>query len=81
MDVAGSAVGIASLGIQICQGLLSYYDGWQSHHSDIGRTFNSIDDLNRTLVLLIASLSEEELDKERRDGVKKCLHSCEIGPC
>jgi hypothetical protein len=26
MDVAGTAVGIASLGIQVCQGLLSYYD-------------------------------------------------------
>jgi hypothetical protein len=26
MDVAGSAVGITSLGIQTCQGLLSYYN-------------------------------------------------------
>lgn len=26
MDVAGSAVGIALLGIQICQGLMTYYD-------------------------------------------------------
>ena len=67
MDVAGSAVGIASLGIQICQGLLSYYDDWKGYHSDISSTYESIDDLSRTLILLKASLHNDELDEEKKD--------------
>ncbi|KAL9084611.1 MAG: hypothetical protein Q9165_007966 [Trypethelium subeluteriae] len=77
MDVAGSAVGIASLGIQICQGLLSYYDIWKGYHSDISSTYESIDDLSRTLTLLEASLHNDELDKEKKDRVKSCLRLCE----
>ena len=77
MDVASSAVGIASLGIQVCQGLLSYYDAWKSFNSDISSTYNSIDDLHRTLISLKGSLDSDELDEERKDRVKRCLHSCE----
>ena len=67
MDVASSAVGIVSLGVQVCQGLLSYYDGWKSFSSDISSTYNSIDDLSRTLALLKALLDNNELDGEKRD--------------
>ena len=77
MDVAGSAVGIASLGIQVCQGLLSYYDGWKSFNLDISSTYDSIDDLSRTLALLTASLDSDDLDEEKKDRVKRCLHLCE----
>ena len=77
MDVAGSAVGIASLGIQICQGLLSYYDAWRGYDSDVRSAYDSIDDLSRTLALLKASLDSDELDEERKNRVKRCLHSCE----
>lgn len=76
MDV-GSAVSIASLGIQICQGLLSYYDGWKNYKSDIGDACNSIADLSRTLILLKASLNDGHLDEERTERVKRCIQSCE----
>ena len=78
-DVAGSAIGIASLGIQICRGLLSYYDGWKSSTSDIGSAYASIADLSKTLTLLVASLEREQLDEERTEQVKSCLQSCESG--
>ena len=77
MEVAGSAVGISSLGIQVCQGLLTYYDAWKSFDSDISSTYDSIDDLSRTLISLKTSLNSEELDKEKRERVKRCLQSCE----
>ena len=77
MDVAGSAVGIASLGIQICQGLLSYYDAWRGYNSDVRSTYDSIYDLSRTLASLKAALDSDELDEEKKDRVKRCLHSCE----
>ena len=77
MDVAGSPVGIASLGIQICQGLLSYYHSWRDYDADVSSAYDTVDDLSRTLALLKASLDSDELDEEEKDRVKRCLHSCE----
>jgi ankyrin repeat domain-containing protein 50 len=77
MDVAGSAVGLASLGIQVCQGLVSYYDAWKSFNSDVSSTYDSIDDLSRTLALLKSSLDNDELDEEKKERVKECVRSCE----
>ena len=76
MDVVGSAVGIASLGIQICQGLLTYYDGWKDYKSDIGSAYDSVADLSRTLILLQASLDDGQLDIERTERAKRCIQSC-----
>ena len=33
---AAGAVGVISLGIQVCQGLVSYCNAWKSHDKDIG---------------------------------------------
>jgi len=77
MDVASSAVGIASIGIQICQALLAYYEDWKSYHSDIISTYDSINDLGRTLVLLRGSLNDDAIDEERKNRVKTSLRLCE----
>lgn len=79
MEVAGSAVGIASLGIQTCQALLSYYDTWKDYKSDIGSAYGSIADLGRTLILLKDSLNRGDLDQARVERVQRCLQSCETG--
>lgn len=76
MEVAGTAVGIVSLGIQVCQGLLSYYDSWKSYDSDISSTYNAITDLSKTLTLLKTTL-QRETDKERVRRVRVCMKDCE----
>jgi hypothetical protein len=76
MEVAGTAVGIASLGIQVCQGLLFYYDSWKSYGSDISSTYNAIIDLSRTLILLKTTL-QQQVDKERVGRVGTCVNNCE----
>ncbi|KAG9201031.1 hypothetical protein G6514_006411 [Epicoccum nigrum] len=48
----GTAVGVASLGIQVCQGLLKYYNDWKSHGDDIREVYTAIFDLNKTFQLL-----------------------------
>ena len=50
--VAGSAVGVISLGIQVCQGLLTYYDSWKGCHQDIENTSRSVASLTETLELV-----------------------------
>jgi hypothetical protein len=72
----GTAVGIASFGIQICQGLLSYYDAWKGYDSDISSAYTSITDLSKTLTLLISSLRRGNIDNERAERVQTCLQSC-----
>ena len=51
-EVAGSAVGVISLGIQVCQGLKSYYDNWTSFDDDIAHLHAKIDGLRDTLEIL-----------------------------
>ena len=75
MDL-GTAVGIASFGIQICQGLLSYYDAWKGYDSDISGAYESITDLSKTLHLLVGSLQRGTVDNERAERVQTCLQSC-----
>jgi hypothetical protein len=76
MDVAGTAVGIASLGIQVCQGLLSYYDAWKAYDPDISSTYSAITDLNKTLTILKSTL-QHGLEEERAGRVRTCVKDCE----
>jgi hypothetical protein len=75
MDVAGSAVGIASLGIQVCQGLLSYYDAWKSYDSDISSTYDAVTDVRDTLKTLETILQQEQ-DTDRVRKVGTCVNNC-----
>jgi hypothetical protein len=77
MEVAGSAVGIASLGIQVCQGLLSYYHDWRSYHDDIISACDKVGSLERTLTLLRESLNQPSLDAKRKARVQASLLSCD----
>lgn len=76
MDAAGTAVGVASLGIQVCQGLLSYYDDWKTYDADISSTYSAINDLSKTLTLLKSTL-QQEVDEKKAGRVRTCVKSCE----
>jgi hypothetical protein len=76
MEVAGTAVGIASLGIQVCQSLLSYYDAWKSYDTDVSSTYDAITDLSKTFTMLKTTL-QQEIDQERVGQVDTCVQSCE----
>ena len=77
MPVESRMPGVASLGIQICQGLLAYYDAWRGYDSDVSNAYDSIEDLSKTLASLQGSLASDDLDEEKKDRVKRCVHSCE----
>jgi hypothetical protein len=77
MEAVGTAVGIASVGIQVCQGLISYYGDWKGYFSDIRSTYDAITDLSKTLKLLESTLGRGDLEKERAEQVDICLQRCE----
>lgn len=80
--VAGSAVGVISLGIQVCQGLLAYYDSWKGCHQDIETTSKSIASLSEILerVSRVAgnqSNEGEAVDKQVNKIAIQCLANIE----
>lgn len=77
MEVVGSAVGIASLGIQVCQSLLSYYDEWKDYHSDIRDTSSCIEDLGKTFAKLKVLLQDPGRNDEESRAATIRLQSCE----
>ena len=76
MEVVSSAVGIPSLGIQVCQSLLSYYDSWKGCNADITTAYECIDDLCKTFKLLEQTHGQQGLDPARSERVEQCLGSC-----
>ena len=76
--VAGSAVGVISLGIQVCQGLLKYYDSWKGCHQDIENTSKSIASLTETLELVSKVVRNkkgqgEPVEEQITSIVARCL--------
>ncbi|KAL9122532.1 MAG: hypothetical protein Q9187_000914 [Circinaria calcarea] len=56
VSAAGTAVGVVSVGIQVCQGLLSYYAAWKSYSGDITHLYSKIDGFKSTLENLETTL-------------------------
>jgi len=79
LSVAGTAVGIASLGIQVCQGLLQYYASWKSYNEDITTTFELIESFEKTLVLLCKAINRLDPSPELLQQVAGCINDCKSG--
>ncbi|KAJ0413081.1 hypothetical protein BJY00DRAFT_320136 [Aspergillus carlsbadensis] len=51
-SITGSAVGVVSLGLTICQGLLAYYGPYKSFHEEINEVASRVQSLNSLLTTL-----------------------------
>lgn len=72
LGVAGSVVGIVSLGIQVTQGLLKYYGSWKDQDSDISDMCASLDSLWETLKILSNTIQPPaRFDKAIKDSVEE----------
>jgi hypothetical protein len=79
MDAGGAAVGVASLGIQLCQGILTYYHDWRSCYDDISTAYEKVSVLKETFAQLKNSLHDPFLDDARKMITHRCLISCQKG--
>lgn len=59
----GTIIGITSLGLQVCQGLLSYYKGFKESGEDIVELCKSLEHSKKGLELL-----QNNLDRLQQDG-------------
>ena len=79
ISVTGTAVGVASLGIQVCQGLLQYYTSWKGYKQDITTTYECIENFERTLLLLGRAIDQTKPSPDVLQQVAKCIIACTGG--
>ncbi|KAK6081885.1 hypothetical protein SCUP515_02664 [Seiridium cupressi] len=71
LSVAGSAVGIISLGIQVAQSLHDYYTSIQSQYSDITHTIRKLKSLQELLDRLKGQVQDRRFRADEKDLIKK----------
>ena len=79
LDVAAGAIGIVSFGIQVCQGLLEYYNSWKEYHERTSATRTSMSDLVKTLEVIQRVMNGTPLAPDVFLRVKQSLHTCQEG--
>ncbi len=72
LGVAGSVVGIISLGLQISQGLMKYYGSWSDQDNVVSDMFASLKGLLETLMILSKAIQPPAIfDKITKDNVEE----------
>ena len=82
MEVVGAAsavAGLCSLGIEICQGLLAFYQSWKFAEQDVAKTYGSIETLGRTLILIKEILEGNDFKPEHVQNVEKSVLAAQQG--
>jgi ankyrin repeat domain-containing protein 50 len=79
LGVASGVAGLVSLGIELCQGLLEYYNSWKDAESEIATTCSSIEDLTKILLLVKSTLDNQGLKPEIVVKIHDSIALCEGG--
>ncbi len=79
MEVASAAVGIVSLALQVCQGLLTYYDSWKDYDDEVAATRRSLESLQKIFIQLKATLDRHVFAADVRALVEQSVSSCDEG--
>ena len=74
MDLAGSTVGIASLGIQVCGSLIAYHESYRDYSNDLAVTYKAITQLKAILVILKILL--DNVDEDKRKHAVEAMQAC-----
>jgi hypothetical protein len=73
----GTAIGIVSLGIQVCEGLLKYYHDVKGYEKDIHETYKEIKSLGKTFKLLetrLKAVASQSLATRAQECMMECQH-------
>ena len=82
-ELVGTAVGVISLGIQVCKGLVTYCRAVKGRNKDVDDVFRQIQALESTFTALDSILPRAALLKSPNQtaiaSVVTCLENCEEG--
>ena len=79
LSIAGSAVGVISLAITACQGVLSYYNSWDTQDQNIKDAKGRIERLRTSLSALEEILPKISSSSAIAVHVEQCILSCKEG--
>ncbi|KAF5675365.1 hypothetical protein FCIRC_7349 [Fusarium circinatum] len=77
LSVAGSAVGIISLGIQVCQGLISYLQSFKGQDQDTQDSLNDVQTVISILYSLKGILPKVDERSSGTPAIRRCLAETE----
>lgn len=80
ISIAGSAVGILSLGLQVTQSLISFYTSCKGQDSDLNRTIQNLSNLRAILESIDNALRERKFQKEEIESARRIeslIEECE----
>jgi len=78
LGVAGSAVGIISLGIQVCHGLILYYGSWKNAPKDVAQMCKSVRNLEETLEVLKVTIKDKGVATQAETGFQNSFDACTV---
>ena len=78
-SAAGSVVGVISLGLSACQGLLQYYASWKDYENDVSMTMRSLESLVETFHLLEMIVKDRDLKPELAGRLEASIVACKDG--
>ena len=78
-SVAGSAVGVISLAITTCQGVISYYNSWDTQDQSISDAKGKTERLHNSLSALEEILPKISSSSAIAAEVEQCVLSCREG--
>ena len=73
------SVGLISLGLQVCQGLVKYYESWKDCPRDVAATLESLSGLEKTFDVLHSAIKNPALSPDIVSLVKQRIYSCQDG--
>jgi hypothetical protein len=76
ISLTGTAVGIVSLGLTVCQSLVSYYGLWKSHDEQVKEAVTRIGELENVLDVLSGRLARLPSNHEVSSQVETLAVSC-----
>ena len=79
VSVAGGAVGVISLAITTCQGVISYYDSWETQDQNVSDAKREIERLQSSLSALEKILPKISSSSAIAEHVKQCVLCCGEG--
>lgn len=76
---ASAAAGVISLGLTVCQGLLTYYSTWKDAPQDVKQMRKSMEELMSVLQHLRSSTAHDTFGPSLRQTIRQSIDSCEDG--
>lgn len=80
LSVAASVAGLVSLGIQVTQSLVDFYQAYSAQDTDlakIAKRLESLQDIFRSLERTLAARKFESGERDLVERVEKCIQDCE----